>query len=212
MESNPQKRITIDGIKKHVWFLGDHNNFSFLILKGSLPTYEEVAAEMRKRGEIILIQNQEKFRNYQNKKLRKTKNLNSKHSLSGFRTGSEFEVENIKQTMQSIINEINQKLRRESEERALHKIMAEKSDGPTLEKKKGKGRRRSSDLKLTKEKSSPSKFVGNNGPEDDQAKTFLYEPCVPEDNPSMKNRKFPMLRKDSSKEDRIRIRRSGSDD
>jgi serine/threonine protein kinase len=199
MDPIPQKRITIDEIKKHPWY------------QGSLPSYEEVAAEMRKRGEIILIENQEKFRNYHNKKLRKTSESSHKSSMSNFKSVPDLEVENLRQLMQSTVHEINLKLMREAEEREMKKIN-EKAIEPNYESNKIKGRRRSTEEKLSKDKPKLLPFVGQNEL-GDESKMFMNESYIPEDTPNLgTNRQFPLLRKNSSKEDRIRIRRSGSDD
>jgi len=197
MEPNPQKRITIDGIKQHPWYLG------------VTPSYEEVAAEMKQRGEIILTQNQEKLKNYYAQKRRKTKPSSSRLAMSNKRNGVELEVENFRQMMRPEIEEINLKIMRSSKERAIAKFAKENSLRSSPESLKAKSRRRSSEENLAKEKQALLKFQGQN---EQGGKTSLKERGVYEGNDSGSMRQFSM-RKDSSKGgDRIKMQRSGSDD
>jgi len=196
MEPNPYKRITIDGIKKHPWYLGP------------LPSFEEVSAEMRKRGEIILAQNQEKFRDYHMQKLRKKTNGTRTSPTSKSRDALDFEIENLTQMMQPTMVEINTRLRREFEERNIYHGKKEKQSEQSHGKNLTKSRRRSSE-ELHKQKEEIAQYEGHSG-SDDEPQMFLTEPCDEGSKPT--HRKSPPLRKNSSKEDRIRIRRSGSDD
>jgi len=211
MEPNPSKRITIDGIKKHPWCLGIKFLFINLIInniKGPLPSFEEVSAEMRKRGEIILAQNQEKFRNYHMNKLRKKTTGTPMSPKSKSRDALDFEIENLTQMMQPTMIEINTRLRREFEERNLYPGMKENPCEPTHEKPMTKGRRRSSEkLKKEREKGEIPHYEGSGS--DDEPQMFLNEACDCDGNKPI-YRKSPPLK--NSKEDRIRIRRSGSDD
>lgn len=189
MEPNPQKRITVDGIKQHPWYLG------------VTPSYEEVAAEMKRRGEIILVQNQEKFKNYQIEKNQKSRTPNPKLTPSMLDKDVEIEVENLIQMMLPEICDINMKLAREAKQRSVARVTKENRIRTSPEVSKAKLKRRSPEEKLMKEKQEPSGF------EVKGKERSMYESSE-----ATANRQFAATRQNSGKEDRIKMRRSGSDD
>lgn len=156
---------------------------------------------MRRRGEIILIQNQEKFKNYQIEKNQKSRTPNQKSTPSMLDKDGELEVQNLIQLMLPEIHDINLKLAREAKQRSVARVPKENRIRTSPEVSKAKAKRRSPEEKLMKAKQEPSGFDAK------EKEKSMYESSE-----ATANRQFAATRQNSGKEDRIKMRRSGSDD
>ena len=161
---------------------------------------------MRKRGEIILVQNQEKLRNYHTQKARKIQNSTSNPTMSGFRNSFEVEVEKLRQMMESTIVDVNLKLMKSPKDKS-HKMANEKSDKSSPDSNKNKGRRRSSEMELAKDKSA-NYNLGVQSDIKDKPKMFIDEAYSSHAKDSPPQRPSPTFRNNNNQ----RIRRSGSDE
>jgi len=200
MDSSPKKRLNIQEVKKHPWF------------SGPIPLYEEIAAEMKIRGEIILSQNQENIRDYNSKKSQKMRKFSSRSDrLDGEDSKEENDkaLENLKQIMHPKITDINVRLMKETEMRAANRAKSTDHGSLKLEKNNSSGRKKSQDFSA--EKPSPKSKLQLQ--KDMQYNYNMEKSSNASDGyGSMSSRQSPGHKDKNGKDDKFPSRKTMSDD
>ena len=199
--------------------------------KGPLPDQDEVITCMMPRLEVTRGLYMEKIQKRHAIKLRKNKNRQHDAKSSMFRQPSTIEMENLRDGMKHVAEDINLKLQKEKE---LYKMDKKKSSFPikqqlaeadiqdkkiaihkmnnSSEKKKAKFNRknRNSDVDIFNEKEIDQDFGASKVPRK-QSRSFGGEGCENQDD-YLINDKSTGSGSAFKKDERMKIRRSGSDD
>jgi len=208
MHPNPQKRISIKEIKTHPWYMGP------------LPQYSEIVGEMTPRAEAIRASNMEKLHKRHVVRMRKAKEVQSDSKMFMFRPNS-IDLEHLKDAMRHSIEEINLRLKQDADEMKLAKMMnrvAEQTQAQIAKNKEHKGgkgdkthrKNRNSDTILPNDKPAIPDYEAPKLPRK-QSRSFAGEASSSQDD-HLNQAKMSGSGAPFAKGERMRMRRSGSDD